>query len=133
GRGGGAGLGEVAPVQRRGGREREHEPAGDRPAHSCSRLPKGRYASAASAAIPTRGRSSRFSYTTKRRCQVGKNLRLKSSRLSSWKCPLSRSSARRSSRCRAESSASGASSAAKGAKFSDTRLKPSLRAQSIAT
>jgi hypothetical protein len=54
-------LGEVAPVERRGRREREHEAAGDRPAHSCSRLPKGRYASAASAAMPTRGRSSRFS------------------------------------------------------------------------
>src|SRR5919204_271335 len=83
--------------------------------------------------MPTRGRSRRRSYTTNRRTQHGKNLRLKSSRLSSWKCPLSASSARRCTSCSADSSASGASSAANGAKFSDTRAKPRSRAHPIAT
>ena len=58
---------------------------------------------------------------------------MKASRLSSWKCPFSASSARRCSSCMPVSSASGASSAANGAKFSETLLDSRApRAQPIA-
>ena len=48
--------------------------------------------------------------------------------MSSWKWPFSASSALRSSRCSAQSSASGASRAANGAKLSEMRSKPCSRA-----
>src|SRR5207302_1973075 len=56
-------LGEVAPVERARGGERKPETAEERRAHPSlrSREANGRYASAASAAMPTRGRSRRRS------------------------------------------------------------------------
>src|SRR5262245_9234692 len=77
-------LGEVAPVQCGRRAEGKGESSEQTRAHGSTVLfGNGRYASAASAATPTRGRSRRCSYTTKRRCQSGENLRLKRSRLSS--------------------------------------------------
>ena len=49
-------LREVAPVEGGRGREREHEARAELRGHCRSRPLNGRYASAASAAIPTRGR-----------------------------------------------------------------------------
>ena len=95
-------------------RQRQPEPGGHAAGHARSRPQKGRYDSAASAATPIRGRSRRRSKTTKRRSQLGKNLPLKWSRLSSWNRPFSASKARRSRRCSPCSSASGARSAANG-------------------
>src|SRR5262249_10462799 len=120
-------LGDVAPVERDGRAERERQRECE-----CHRW-KGRYVSAASAASETRGRSRRRSWARKPGSQRGKNLRLKLSRLSSWKCPFRRRSARRCSSCAPESSASGASSAAKGEKLSETRAYPCSRAQAIAS
>jgi hypothetical protein len=56
-------LGEVAPVERAGRAEREREAAEESGGHpaSRSRAANGKYASAARAAIPTRGRSRRRS------------------------------------------------------------------------
>src|SRR5213592_1319932 len=127
-------LSEEAPVERRRRPERERQADEETRAHcSAARLANGRYASAASAATPTRGRSRRRSYTTNRRCHSGKNLRLKRSRLSSWKCHLSARSAFASTFCSLDRSASGARSAANGEKLSDTRGIPSPRAHSIAS
>src|SRR4029077_17340679 len=116
-------LGDVAPV------ECERRPQGEDERKREAHRWKGRYASAASAARETRGRSRRRSYTRKRCSQRGKNLRLNASRLSSWKCPFNRSSARRCNCCVPESSAPGVSRAAKGEKLSDTRPYPCDRAQ----
>src|SRR5581483_11648557 len=121
---------DPAPVQRRRRAERKHQSR--RQVHG--RGPwNGRYASAVSAATPTRGRSRRRSNTTKRRSQRGANLRLNASRLSSWKCPFSESRARFCTRSSPFRSASGASRAANGAKFSDTYAKPWSRPQPIAS
>ena len=57
----------------------------------------------------------------------GKNLRLKSRRLSSWKWPFSASSARRCTPCSGVRSAPGESSCANGEKLSDTRAIPVSR------
>ena len=58
-------------------------------------------------------------------------MRLNASRLSSWNWPFSERKARRCTDCIPVSSSSGASSAANGAKFSDTRSNPAARAHAI--
>jgi hypothetical protein len=52
-------LGEEPPVEGRRRGQREDEPGGETERHWAPRPPKGTYDSAASAAIPTRARSSR--------------------------------------------------------------------------
>src|SRR5262249_5127338 len=96
-----------APVERQRRGQRHHEPSGD-PPHAVRLPPNGRYDSAASAAIPTLGKSRRCSKTTNRFCHSGRNFRLNRSRLSSWNCPFRATSTRRCTFWKAESCASGA-------------------------
>src|SRR5262249_18844468 len=122
-------LDEIAPVEGQGRAGRERECGSGRAAHR--RCPtSGRQPSAASPAMPTRGRSPMRSKTTYRFCQRGRNLRLNASKWSSWNVPFSWHSSLRCTRGEAESSPYGASAAAKGEKFNETRSYPWLAAQS---